>query len=60
MISENAAARVVSSAKVGKSHGFSTSKLSNMTLVVLFPNVPSAVQHLSLRYNSIFLNSIQE
>ena len=60
MISDNASSHVVSFAKVGKSRGFSTLELSNMTLVFLPPNVTSVVQPLSLRYNSIFQNSIQE
>ena len=36
----------VSFAKVGKSRGFSTLKLSNMSLVFLPPNVTSVVQPL--------------
>ena len=35
MILDDASSHVVSSAKVGKSRGFSTLELSNMTLVVL-------------------------
>jgi hypothetical protein len=60
MISDNASSHVVSSAKVGKSHGFSTLELSNMTLVFLPPNVTSVVRPLSLRYDNIFQNTIQE
>jgi hypothetical protein len=37
---------VVSFAKVGKSRGFSTLELSNMTLIFLPPNVTSVVQPL--------------
>jgi hypothetical protein len=43
---DNASSHVVSFAKVGKSHGFSTLSLSNMTLVFLPPNVTSGVQPL--------------
>ena len=43
---DNASSHVVSSTKVGKSHGFSTLELSNMTLVFLPPNVTSIVQPL--------------
>ena len=43
---DNASSHVVSSAKVGKSCGFSTLELSNMTLVFLPPNVTSVVQPL--------------
>jgi hypothetical protein len=39
-----ASSHVVSSAKVGKSCGFSTLELSNMTLVFLPPNGTSVVQ----------------
>ena len=46
MILDNASSRVISSAKVGKSCGFSTLELSNMTLVFLPPNVTSVVQPL--------------
>ena len=46
MISDNASSHVVSIAKVGKSRGFSTLELSNMTLVFLPPNVTSIVQPL--------------
>ena len=46
MILDNASSHVVSSTKVGKSCGFSTLELSNMTLVFLPPNVPSIVQPL--------------
>jgi hypothetical protein len=60
MISDIASSHVVSSAKVGKSRDFSTLGLSNMTLVFLLPNVTSVVQSLSLRYNSIFQNSIRK
>ena len=52
MILDNASSHVVSIAKVGKSRGFSTLELSNMTLVILPRNVT--------RHNSIFQNSIQE
>ena len=41
MILDNASSHVVSSAKVGKSRGFSTLELSNMTLAFLPPNVTS-------------------
>jgi hypothetical protein len=44
MILNNASSQVVSFAKVGKSCGFSTLELSNMTLVFLPPNVSSVVQ----------------
>jgi hypothetical protein len=46
MILDNASSHVVSSAKVGKSWGFPTMELSNMTLVFLPPNVTSVVQPL--------------
>ena len=46
MILDNASSHIVSSAKVGKSRGFSTLELSNMTLVFLPPNVTSVVQPL--------------
>ena len=46
MILDNASSHVVSSAKVGKSYGFSTLGLSNMTLVFLPPNVTSVIQPL--------------
>jgi hypothetical protein len=46
MILDNASSHVVSFVKVGKSRGFSTLELSNMTLVFLPPNVTSAVQPL--------------
>jgi hypothetical protein len=46
MILDNAYSHVVSSAKVGKSHGFSTLELSKMTLVFLPPNVTTIVQPL--------------
>ena len=39
MILDNASSHVISSAKVGKSRGFSTLELSNVTLVFLPPNV---------------------
>ena len=59
MILDNASSHVVSSAKVGKSHGVSTLELSNMTLVFLPPNVNSVFQPLDQGiYNSIFQNSI--
>jgi hypothetical protein len=44
MILDNASSHVVSSAKVGKSRGFSTVELSNMTLVFLLLNVTIGVQ----------------
>jgi hypothetical protein len=46
MMLDNASSHVVSPAKVGKSHSFSTLELSNMTLVLLPPNVTSVVQPL--------------
>jgi hypothetical protein len=46
MLLDNASSHVVSSAKVGKSHDFSTLGLNNMTLVFLPPNVTSIVQPL--------------
>jgi hypothetical protein len=46
MILDNASSRVVSSAKVGKSCGFLTLELSNVTLVFLPPNVSNIVQPL--------------
>ena len=46
MILDNASSHVVSVAKVGKSHGFSTLELSNMTLVLFPPNVTNIVQPL--------------
>ena len=46
MLLDNASSHVVRFAKVGKSRGFSTLGLSNMTLVFLPPNVTSVVQHL--------------
>jgi hypothetical protein len=46
MILDNASSHVVSCAKVGKSRGFSTLELSNMTLVFLPPNVTIVVQPL--------------
>ena len=61
MILDNAFSYVVSSAKVGKSRGFSTLELRNMTLVFLPPNITSVVQHdFGSRYNGIFQNSLQE
>ena len=44
MILDIASSHVVSFAKVGKFCGFSTLKLSNMTLVFLPPNVTIVVQ----------------
>jgi hypothetical protein len=44
MILDYASSHVVSFAKVGKSCGFSTLELSNMTLVFLPPNVTSIIQ----------------
>jgi hypothetical protein len=57
MISDNASSHVVSYAKAGKSRGFSTLELSNMTLVL----IPSSQCYkcsstFGLRYNSIFQN----
>ena len=46
LILNNASSHVVSTAKVGKSRGFSTLELSNMTLAFLPPNVTSVVQPL--------------
>jgi hypothetical protein len=46
MILDNASSHVVSFVKVGKSPGFSTLELSNMTLVFLPSNVTSVVQPL--------------
>ena len=46
MILDNASSHVVSFAKVGKSRGFSTLELSNMTLVFLPPNVTNVIQPL--------------
>jgi hypothetical protein len=44
MILDNASSHVVNYAKVGKSRGFPTLELSNMTLVFLPPNVTSIFQ----------------
>ena len=46
MILDNVSSHVVSSARVGKSRGFLTLELSNMTLVFLPSNVTSVVQPL--------------
>ena len=46
MILDNASSHVVSFAKVGKSRGFSTLELSNMTLVFFPPSVTSVVRPL--------------
>jgi hypothetical protein len=46
MVLDNAPSHVVSSAKIGKSRGFSTLELSNMALVFLPPNVTSVVEPL--------------
>jgi hypothetical protein len=46
MILDNASSHVVSSTKVGKSRGLSTLELSNMTLVLLPPNITCVVQPL--------------
>jgi hypothetical protein len=58
MILDNASSHVVSSTRVGKSQGFSTLELSNVTF-----GIPSyqCYKHSSTfgsRYNSIFQNSI--
>ena len=45
-ILDSASSHVVSSAKVGKSHGFPTLELRNMTLVFLLFNVTNVVQPL--------------
>jgi hypothetical protein len=46
MILDKTSSHVVSSTKVGRSRGFSTLELGNMTLVFLPPNVTSIVQPL--------------
>ena len=46
MVLDNASSHVVSYTKVGKSRGFSTLELSNMTFVILPPNVTSVLQPL--------------
>ena len=51
MILVDASSQIVSSAKVGKSCGFSTLELSNMTLVFLPPNATSVVQLLDQLLN---------
>jgi hypothetical protein len=61
VILDIASSHVVSFAKVGKSCGFSTLELSNMTLVFLPPNVTNVVQPLDQGIiNSIFQNLVQE
>jgi hypothetical protein len=60
MILDNASSHVVSSAKVGKSWGFSALELSNMILVFPPPNVTSMVQPLDQGITTSFKNSIQE
>jgi hypothetical protein len=46
MILDNTSSHVVSFAKVGKSRGFLTLELSNMTLVVLPPIITNVIQPL--------------
>ena len=55
MILDNAFSHVLSSAKVGKSHGFPTLELSNMTLVFLPPNITSLVQP----FNQVIITSFK-
>ena len=54
MILDGASSHVVSSTKVGKSRGFSTLELSNMTLVFLPPNVTIVNSTFGSRYDNIF------
>jgi hypothetical protein len=61
MISDNASSHVVSFAKAGKSHGFSTLKLSNMkSFGILSSQCYKCSSTFGSRYNSIFQNSIQK
>ena len=63
MILDKASSHVVSSTKVGKSRGFSTLELINMTWVFLPPNVTCTVQPLDqgpivsfkIKYQSFYL-----
>ena len=54
MILDNSSSHVISFAKVGKSHGFSTLELSNMILVFLPPNLTSIIQPLDQRLIASF------